>query len=361
MRILHRYLATQVLTTLVMTVLVFTLILLLDNMRREILALLVNHQATLGLVAQAILLLVPFVMVFALPMGMLTATLLVFGRFSADNELTAARASGLSLLSLISPVILLSIALSILCGIFNLEVAPRCRIAYKDLIYHLGLANPSALISENRFIEDFPGHVLFITKKSGTNIEDVIIYKLDQAGKVDERLRAQHGSFDIDQTNRQINVVLTSVQGYDFVHARPISFEELPISLDLRPPSERNAKPDLSDMTFAQLRTEIRTLEKLGIDPTPATVHLHRQMAFSFACFGFTLVGIPLGIRAHRRETTAGIAFALVLVAVYYSFIILGQALRTHPEWGPQLIVWFPNILFQATGMVLLWRANRGI
>jgi len=385
MKTLHLYLLRQVLATLFMTVMVFTLVLLLGNALREIMALLINRQATLVGVFQALGLLIPFVLVFALPMGMLTAALLVFGRFSADQELTAVRASGISLVALVTPILLLSLLLCGLSAWINMEIAPHCRIAYKNLLSEMGQKLSNAALPEGRYVKDFAPYSFFIGSNDGKELRDVFVIRADAEGQLDMTLSAARGR--LETTNGQMTVLLFDVHELDRQNGTWSEAERSTVALtDFKQTSSREDKIGLSDMTFGQLRAELRNLDQrfslpnspgLGGDDLrrqmqqlndvrsdmtmPVLVQMHRQVAGAFACFGFTLVGIPLGIRAHRRETNIGIAMALGLVLIYYSFLILGQALQTRAEFAPYLIVWLPNFIFEAAGVVMLWRANRGI
>ena len=386
MKTLNRYLLQQVIATLVMTVAVFTFVLLLGNVLRELLPLLASRQATFGLLAEATGLLIPFVGAFALPIGMLTATLLVFGRFSADQELTAAKASGLSLMSLIPPIIGLSLLLCGVSAVVNMDIAPRCRVAYNRLRMNVKVAMLSRVqLPEGRPITYYPGYILYVDKVRKQNLENVLLFQLKDETNVELTVRAPSGRIELDTTNQTITLRLFEavvVKGGSAGVAR-----EWPFQLDLGGSKSGLFKPGISDMTFVQLRQELRNWERRISLPPPTdklssdelrqqkrdlermrnemmediNIQLHRQVAFSFACFSFTLVGIPLGIRVHRRETNVGIAIALGLVAIYYSLIILASSQAGHPELAPHLWMWLPNWLFQAVGAVLLWRANRGI
>ncbi len=371
-----------------MTVLVFTFVLLLGNALKGILALLISRQVTLGIVTQALGLLIPFVLVFALPMGMLAATLLVFGRFSADQELTAARASGVSLLSLAGPVLLLSLVLCGVCAAINLEIAPQCRVAYLALLDRLKIKIAAAYLPEGRFVE-FPGAIFFVERNDGRNLKNVMLYRLQEGTNlVVAKIRAPKGHFQADATGKKIEIHLFNAQSVALTDEgwSVQTIGELTDELVLSSGGSSSKRIDLSDMTFGQLRQELEYLDhRVNFAPapnkprdqlrssmkelrkqkediaSPVRVQIHKQLALSFACFGFTLIGIPLGIRVHRRETNVNFAVALVLVFVYYGFVLFAEGLAMRPQFAPHLMIWLPNFLFQAVGAVLLWRANRGV
>lgn len=385
MRTLHLYLLRQVIATLVMTVLVFTFVLVLGNVMREVLSMMVNGQASLGIVLEAIGLLIPYVISYALPMGMLTAVLLVFGRFSADLELTAARAGGISLISLAAPILVLSLGLCCLSAWANLELAPNSRSAYKRLVFKFTTEFSVAQIPEGRHITDIPGHIVFIGKNRGGKLEDVLVYDLGLGTNQPSSWFAPRGDVQIETTgtNRIATLNLRNVRGVQFQGDQPIptSLELVQLSYDLSNYERALGRTSVGNMSFTQLRAELRAIRERVLGQSndvpdtergkfiksqlaklnsPVKVEMHRQWAFSFACFGFALIGIPLGIRVQRRETNIGFAIAIVLVAVYYSLILLGLSLEKHPEWSPHLLLWLPNFLFQIVGAGLLWRANRG-
>ncbi len=366
MKTLNTYILRQLLATVLLTVAVFTFLLLVGNVLSDIFELVASGKASFGLISRALLLLVPFVLVFSLPIGLLTATLLLFGRLSADQELTAIRASGISPVRLAVPALAFALVMSLLCAAFNLKLAPEARVEFKQLRDSILLERGAALLTDGRFI-DLGNVTLYAQKVTGLKMSGVLIYGATNV-VADGRTNlvrnldvyAPEAELQVNASGRPSALLLHQVQGlflsggewqslFKESHLEPIK--------DFKDSGHR--PPRLSDMSLTQLLAERHRLGRAGGRVTPVTVQIHRNLSFSFACLCFTLVGLPLGVRAHRRETNIGLALALALLAAYYSFLLLGSALDTRPHLHPELIVWLPTALFLAVGGGLLWRLNR--
>jgi lipopolysaccharide export system permease protein len=237
----------------------------------------------------------------------------------------------------------------------------------------------------------FGDHTIWVGKRhaDGSNFDNVIVSQYDTNGQLQQMIQGTSATIISELAHQRI--VLYIHDAHSMFHFNdgwkpgaeggeltlPVNVEvqaqkavPLPVSdmtfrqlLDKRDKIERDmAEAPAKGLTTEQLLETQRQLRQMTSDmTTPVMVYLNRAMAFSCACIGFTLVGIPLGIRSHRRETSVGVATALVLMLIYYSFIVLAQAWADHAERAPHLIVWLPNFIFQAVGIVLLWRANRGL
>ena len=201
------------LATLLLTVSVFAFVVLLLNVLKDVLPLLFAHQIGFWFLFKAIGLLVPFACIYALPMGFITATLLVFGRFSADQELTAARAGGVSLLSLVWPVLLLSLFCCGLSAWFNMEIGPLARVQFLALKGDLMANLANSEIPEGRFIRDFPGYIFYTEKNDDGKLRNVLIYRLKDKTNVDMTIHAERGYLNPQRAGNQLVIDLYDAHG----------------------------------------------------------------------------------------------------------------------------------------------------
>jgi lipopolysaccharide export system permease protein len=344
-------------------------VLLLARMLRQLSELLVNRNVSLGMVGQFMGLLLPYVLSFSLPMAMLASALLVFGRLSADNEITAMRASGVGLGRVAAPVIFLALMMTGLCGYVNGWLAPACRFEFRTLFLRMATENPMALLEEGVAIREFPGYEIYVGNKKGNLIEEVRIMALDEKGNVVSRLYAEKGTVKGDPVTRKLTLDLYKVTGdlrdpKDPTNLRKVrtgtTADRYPVELDIGQ-AFRQARMTrgLPDLGFGELRAEIARLRAAGIYPAAALMEAHQRVAAAVACVAFTLIGIPLGIKTSRRETSIGIALSLGLALCWYLVLVVANSLRAKPYLFPEAILWTPNLVFELLGIWLLWRVSR--
>src|SRR4051794_20202773 len=105
MKIIDRYVGLGVLSAAFFGVVVLSLVLVLGNLFKQLLDVLINNpDVPISTVLVFMALILPFSLTFTIPWGFLTALLLVFGRLSAENELIALKANGVSIPRICVPV-----------------------------------------------------------------------------------------------------------------------------------------------------------------------------------------------------------------------------------------------------------------
>lgn len=316
---------------------------------------------------------VPFTLSFVIPISVLTTVLLQFGRLSTDGEITALKACGVSLWQIAAPVLLGAALLAAVCLFINAEVAPRSHYLRYRMLRELGEVDPLALLEEGRFTSDFPGVKIYIGKKSGGRLEDIVLFQFSETGPRAE-IRAQSGRVTCDLGRQVMEIVLEQVRlteydkrnPDDLAKARTLTAESYPVALDLRKLLRKgkfNKKP--ASLPLGELVRAIRSVRQTFPDlPEQGVPRMRiklameasKRLALALSCFSFALLGIPLGIRAHRKESSIGIGLALVLLFLYYLFIIVADSLLDRPAWRPDLIPWIPVLGGQILGGYLLYR-----
>ena len=360
MKIIDRYVGKEILFTTFFSVAVLSLALVLGNVFKRLLDLLINHDVPIQSFLSFIAYILPFSFTFTIPWGFLTAILLVFGRLSGENEIIAFRSSGVSIPRLCASVGAIALLCTGLCLWINVWIAPAAQEKMKATLFEIATSNPLAMFSSDQIIEEFPDKKIYVERKDGRTLHNVLVYSLGNKGELLSVIHAQRGELQTDLENQQVLMRLYEARYEqrdednpdDLTRIRQGTMEEGTFPISLTELYKKNrAKRNLSQMTVRELLDSQNQK-----DPTAARVEVSKRFSFSLASLAFALVGVPLAITAHRKETSMGFLFSLIVASVYFLFIIVADTFRENPNVYPELLIWSPNIIFLLLGAFLFRR-----
>jgi LPS export ABC transporter permease LptF len=367
MRLIDRFISRELLVNILFAIFVLSLVLVVGNIFRKLLPLLVNHDVPAEYLITFIAYVLPFSLIFTIPWGLLTAILLVFGRLSADNELIALRSNGVSVTRVCVPLLFIALVATAICLWLNVKVAPAAQERLRSTIFDLATRNPMALFGSDQVIDEFPGRKIYVGKKHGKKLENIIVFEMDEKGMPMKVTFAKTGKLEADLANKRILMHLYRARYQQRDEANPwdlrkirdgINMEEgtLPISLaDLY--DREKKQPSRSALSIEQLLDQLKSGDRQ--EQSASRTEINKRFSFPFSCLAFALIGVPLGVTAHRRETSIGFLMSLVVAIVYFLFIIIADTLRANPKLHPELLVWVPNILFLVLGAWMFRRLAR--
>ena len=362
MRLLDRYIGRQLLVAATFAVTTLSVVLVLGNIFKRLLDLLVNQNAPASLILSFMAYVLPFSLTFTIPWGFLTAVLLVFGRLSAENELTAMRATGVSISRACLPVWLLAGILTLVCLWINLDVAPRAQQEMKNALFKIATNNPLAMFGNDKVIDYFPSRKIYVEKSNGNELTNLYVYELDKGGTLKNMTFARHGTLGLqtvpvkqpdgettDET--QIILKLMDARYEQRDEAHPTDLSRIALGITLNEGSIAISLKDLYEKQRSQKGLSALPIGELLEMGRPGTaVELNKRIASAFATIAFALLAVPLAVMAQRKETAVGFAISLAIGMVYYLFLFAANLARNRPDLHPEWIVWIPSVLFLLVG-----------
>src|SRR5881398_821108 len=302
MKLIDRFLSRELLVNVLFAIAVLSLVLVVGNIFRKLLPLLVNHDVPMEYLITFIAYVMPFSLIFTIPWGLLTAILLVFGRLSADNELIALRSNGVSISRICIPLAGVALVCTAICLWLNVQAAPAAQEKLRSTIFDLATRNPMALFGSDQVIDQFPGRKIYVGKKEGNQLENIVVFEMDDKSMPVRVTHARTGTLEADLPNQRILMHLYNARYQQRDEQDPFDLRKikdginmaegtLPISLEELYNKEKK-RPNRSTLSIEQLLEQLKSEDKR--ERSASRTEINKRFSFPFAC----VAGVQIG-RAH--------------------------------------------------------------
>jgi LPS export ABC transporter permease LptF/LPS export ABC transporter permease LptG len=398
-RILDRYLVREILPPFLLGLFVLTFT-LLTNLIVKLTEWFINRGVGLGDVTRILLLSLPYLLVLALPMAVLVGILMALGRLSADSELVALRASGVSLYRIALPIFALAVLGYVATSYLYIKVLPETNLRLKQLRFEILKRQSDIGLKPNVFNTFFDDQVIYIDEidahgemhgvfLSANDRDDTKVFFANRARRLVDEDKARVTLLLEDGIWHRSDLTKTGAYGV-------APFDELSLNLELNTPAftgeveKGNREMTLAELRAAELQLEADIAAGLGhIELTRADpelsdvvresrlrqmaghieftrariwriqVEYHKKFAIPFACIIFAVIGVPLGIRGTRSGRSAGFAISLGLFILYYVLLVGGEGMGNEGKLPAALAVWGANLAFGLVGLLLILTVGR--
>lgn len=364
-KIVHRYIFRELLIPFLFGLSVFTFVLLIARLLRLI-ELVVNRGVPATNILRIFAYIMPAFLEVTVPMAMLLAIIVAFGRLSADSELVAFRSSGLSLYQLIAPVVIFVALTAVVTAGLTLWARPWGNRSLRSALFEIARTRASAGIRQQVFNDEFPGLVIYTEEiDSTTDVLRHVLISDDRDERQRNRIFAREGVMVSDAATETVTLRLRD----GFIHTTDArrgteyqtEFQSYDVNLDLRRAlaGDQERQRDPKEMALAELQHTIEAKRAAGSPFGLESAEYHRRFSLPFACVVFGLAAVPLGIQPARGVRARGFAVSIVLIFVYYILLSAGQALAEQRLLPAVVGLWLPNAVFVVFGAYLFRQAAR--
>lgn len=342
------------------------------------------------LVLQIVLLMLPDMLRFALPFAMLLATVMTFTGMAASGEIQCMKASGISLVQVAAPGLLLGVVV----GILNLgnvmvvsplfrnqaEILRKSLQESKDVLAMLEPGQPLKISSRLHIV---------VGSRQGNVLRDVHIYEYNPERGALTDVVAQTGVVNHNPENGSYELHLSGFSMAPLQLAAPAAAGSASPELESLLPPAGGEFPYLSSqsatlsinlqegegrwvlsrkdaaMNVKTLFAEIRLGEAEGRPVRRYWIELHRRLSLSVAPLSFFVLGLSSSLLAagkfsrHGANVTLGIVVGLALGALFYGFIQAAEVYEKQDNWLSQFFYLAPNLLYQGAGLFFIVSKNR--